>query len=358
MQHNDYKNILVITLRKIGDTIIATAGLNLLRQYYPNAHISVLVKPLTQSIVQNHPCVDEVLLYDYSHKVNLSTINQTINLLKSKHFDLCIILDNKVRSAMLAYLSGIPTRVGFEKIEFRNCYLHLFYNKLFPIDYDVNQVQQAKNHEIFINRFTGGTLKASMVLPLLPDSSKQYIDQLFQDTLTTQNRSNLKIALCLRSGQKKKDWSLSNFQTTVEQLAQSYPTTFYIIGSKADIPFAEEFIHNTKAHILNFCGQTTLPELGYLFSKFDFFLTVDTGSAHICGATKTPMVVVFGATSASKWAPYSKHAVCIESGISCVPCAEKKCNTQKCLHSISPKTVYDACCKVLDNIATNRLPLL
>ena len=59
-----YKNILILNLRKIGDTIMATSSAYLLKKAYPEAKITMLVKPLTKSIVENNPVIDEVLLYD------------------------------------------------------------------------------------------------------------------------------------------------------------------------------------------------------------------------------------------------------------------------------------------------------
>ena len=117
-----YKNILILNLRKIGDTIMATSSAYLLKRAYPKATITMLVKPLTKSIVENNPVIDEVLLYDYSHKAKWNDIKKTVNNIKSKNFDLAVIIDNKPRSALLSYLAKIPKRIGFEKITVRNIY--------------------------------------------------------------------------------------------------------------------------------------------------------------------------------------------------------------------------------------------
>ena len=46
-----YKNILILNLRKIGDTIMATSSAYLLKKAYPEAKITMLVKPLTKSVL-------------------------------------------------------------------------------------------------------------------------------------------------------------------------------------------------------------------------------------------------------------------------------------------------------------------
>ena len=73
---NEYKNILILNLRKIGDTIMATSSAYLLKKAYPKAKITMMVKPMTKSIVENNPAIDEVMLYDYSHKAKWSEIKK------------------------------------------------------------------------------------------------------------------------------------------------------------------------------------------------------------------------------------------------------------------------------------------
>lgn len=149
-----YKNILVICLRKIGDAVIATSVPYLLKQAYPDAKITMLVKPLTTEIVTDNSVIDEVMLYNYAHQAKLREILQIAKEIKKRNFDVSFVTDGKPRSAMLAWLAGVPQRVGFERIIFRNIYLRLYYTDLLKIDYDATRTLQAKNHEIFINRFT------------------------------------------------------------------------------------------------------------------------------------------------------------------------------------------------------------
>lgn len=202
-----YKNILILNLRKIGDTIMATSSAYLLKKAYPKAKITMMVKPMTKSIVENNPAIDEVMLYDYSHKAKWSEIKKVSNQIKSKNFDVAIVIDNKPRSALLSYLAGIPKRIGFEKITLRNIYLTLFYTDIYKVDYDFINTQQVKNHEIFINRITGRFDKAKMVMPNLSNESQLKVSSLLDNL----SKNRLNVALCIRSGIKFKDWSQENF---------------------------------------------------------------------------------------------------------------------------------------------------
>jgi ADP-heptose:LPS heptosyltransferase len=209
------------------------------------------------------------------------------------------------------------------------------------------QVMQAKNHEIFINRFLGGTKRAAMVLPDINSAAKEKINKM----LGAFEKGHKKIAICLRSGAPFKDWSDECFRNTIKMLAKKYEADFYITGSKHDVAFADKFIENIHGvNIKNFCGATSLAELGWLLKKSDLLLSVDTGTAHIAGAANIPVVVIFGATSAKHWKPYSDKAVCLEPKVDCYPCIGKKikCSRPICLESIKAEEAFIACCELLD----------
>ena len=349
-----YKNILILNLRKIGDTIMATSAAYLLKKAYPQAKITMLVKPLTRPIVENNPVIDEVMLYNYEHKVNLSDLKQTVNQLKEKHFDLAVVIDGKARSAVLAYLAGIPKRAGFENITLRNIYLKIFYTDLFNIGYDAFEVQQVKNHENFINRLTGKKDKAQMVMPDVDKSGQAKVKSLLQQL----PQDKLKIALCLRSNCEFKDWPMQYFVETVQKLNEKYSASFFIVGAKNDKKFADSFIYKADLkNVYDFCGQTTLPQLGYLLKQADFMLSVDTGTAHIAASQHTPEVVIFAGTSHKHWAPYGSCVDVVYPNIPCYPCSDKmrrqcrkKADRYDCLNKVYVQDVIDKCSAKLDKL--------
>ncbi len=337
---SSYQNIIIFNLRKIGDTIMATAAASILRQAYPQAKITMLVKPLTRQIVENNPVIDEVLLYNYSHKAKLSELRATASLLKARSFDLAIVIDNKVRSALLAYLASIPVRVGFEKITLRNIYLKALYTKIYPIDYDFKATLQVKNHQIFLNRFTQGNYEPKMLLPQISTEDKKIIGQILPPT------EKKKIALCLRSGVKFKDWPLKRFAAVVKALSERSEVAFYIVGSKSDYQYGEEFKKMVSCPLENLCGKTNLAQLGYFLGQFSLLLSVDTGTAHLAAAANLPVVVVFGGTSHLHWAPYGEKVCALAPQLACYPCSDKerkKCQGYPCLEAVKPQTVFKAC---------------
>ncbi len=326
---------------------MATSSAYLLKKAYPKAKITMLVKPMTKSIVENNPVIDEVMIYNYSHKAKWSEIKKLSNQIKSKNFDVAIIIDNKPRSALLSYLAGIPKRIGFEKITARNIYLKFLYTDIYKIDYDFLSTQQVKNHEIFINRITKKQDKAKMVMPDITNESKELVNNIFKPL----PKERLNIALCIRSGVKFKDWTNENFIKVITALANEYKLNFYVVGSPNDYNYVEEFIKQSNLPIKNFCGKTNLPELGYLLKKSDMLLSVDTGTAHIAAAENIDTVVIFAGTSHKHWAPYGEKVKIIYPQLNCYPCVDKQrkeCKNYACLKNVDIDKVIEFCKEIIE----------
>ena len=62
------KKILVVRTDRVGDVILTTPVLKLLRHKFPRAHITLMVRPYVYDVVKDNPHVDEVLIYDKNEK--------------------------------------------------------------------------------------------------------------------------------------------------------------------------------------------------------------------------------------------------------------------------------------------------
>ena len=62
---SEVKKILVISMQGIGDLLLATPSLALLRRNFPKAHIAILILKRTENIILGNPNVDKVFTYDH-----------------------------------------------------------------------------------------------------------------------------------------------------------------------------------------------------------------------------------------------------------------------------------------------------
>ena len=344
----DYKNILVNMLVNLGDVILTTSALDLIKKNFPDVKITALVKPVVKDALIDNPVVDDVIIFDYKPKV--STFKQTremITEIRRRKFDLSISFDRKLRPALLTFMAGIPKRVGPSKVfDDNKSRVTIFYTDVIKINHDLNQTLQAETYQEIVRKFFQieghGT-------PQFPRTFSIKANELLSHFAP----NKFKIALCVKGTFPLKTWAKEYFVEVVDALSVRYDAEFFIVGAPNDKEYADEVIADMKVDVKNFCGETSLTDLAEIFRKIDLFITVDTGSAHIAATTGVKMVTIFGCTPVNRWRPISPNAISLTSNEPCCPCKvqPEKCPSYpkpNCLYNVKPADVIKAAIELLD----------
>ena len=347
-----YENILVNAMVNLGDVVLTTSAISLIKQHYPEVKITMLVKSVVAEAVKNNPVIDDVIILDYKAKDNaISKVKAVVKDIKQRKFDLSISFDRKLRPALIAYLAGIPKRVGPSKVfDDNNSKVTWLYTDVVNIDYDLNRTLQVETYQTIVRKFFGIEGSAKPVFARITTESKSKVDELFKRL----PNAELKIALCVKGTFPLKTWSKEYFSEVIKNLSKTYNAAFYIIGAPSDRAYADEVIDATLLPIQNFCGETSLVDLAAIFERSDLLITVDTGAAHIAATTGIRMVTIYGCTSPDRWHPINDNAIVFTSRESCCPCSIKAedCPSYpnpKCLYNVTPKMVINACHKLIQN---------
>ena len=100
-----------------------------------------------------------------------------------------------------------------------------------------------------------------------------------------------------------------------------------------------------KTPAIDLAGATTVGLLPALLSKASLLITNDSGPMHIAAAVGTPVVALFGPTSAVRTGPYGFGHRVLATELSCRPCLSRTCQNPvqlECLTRISPEQVFVA----------------
>lgn len=337
-----YKNILVSALFNLGDVVLTTSAVALLKEQYPQAKITIMVRPMAADIVRNHPAIDEVIVYAYKSKqTSFAETWRFAQGLRARKFDIMISIDSKVRSGMLAFLAGIPERIGYydqeRKVSF---FTKQLFTKLISVTHDANLTHQSKTYQAVVRGITGQT---AVYKPQIAPSTDEY-RQKAEALLQALPAGEKNIALCVKGTFALKNWPQEYFAELVDRLAAKYEARFYIIGAPEDKEYAAQVIAKAVTPIANLCGQTNLLELVALLEKTDLFISVDTGAMHIGATTNIPLVAIFGCTAARRWSPLSERVVLLSRNLSCCPCSvrEHECPYEhRCVREIGVDVVEE-----------------
>ena len=303
--------ILINHLKIVGDVLLATTAIKLVRDAYPEAWITLMTVPHVAPFFENHPLVDEILPFAYKSKDgSVSSMLQMVKEVKKRNFDLNISLESRLRPILVAFLAGIPVRIAGDGMD-RYGKKKEWYRFLFTHLYPITTQEEEHQSETFMKVVRPylklpANIKAKPSLPSASAESIVRMKELLQ--VTQEENSRKKVLFCVRGTHPEKNWPIHYFAEVIDAIFQKKNTDCYIIGAPGDEDYAQTVIKECKMPVQNLCGKTKPTDLVALFGLADLLVSVDTGTAHIAATTDIPIVSIFLCTNPIQWSPLSEKA--------------------------------------------------
>ncbi|NQU95891.1 MAG: lipopolysaccharide heptosyltransferase II [Candidatus Omnitrophica bacterium] len=336
--------ILLTRTDRIGDVVLSTPAIKAVRDKYPEAHIAFMVRPYAKDIVDGNPYLDEVIIYDKygKHKSILSTILFALRL-KKKKFDKAFMLHPTNRVHLVAYLAGIPERIGFDRK------MPFLLTKKVP-----HIKQEGKKHELEYTldllASIGIEAKDKELFVPVHENDIEKVEKL----LTEHHVGSDIPLIAVNPGAScpSKRWKPENFSEVCDNLASKYKARILIVSDQASKEFADKVVSGMKYEPVNLAGRTTVGELAALLSKCKLFISNDSGPVHIACAVETPVISIFGrkdpGLSPKRWGPTAEKSATFHKNVGCDPCLAHNCKINfKCLEAITSVEVLSAAEKLL-----------
>ncbi len=298
------KKILVIQTAFIGDVILATPVISELKRIYPESKIDFLLRKGNESLLDNNPFLNEVLIFDKKNQ-KFKKIFDLIRRIRSTNYDAVINLQRFASSGIITAFSGAKIRIGFEK----NPFSVLFSKK---IKHEIgNGLHEIERNLLTIKEFGA----KGKVMPKIFPSERNYEKvKIFK----TENY------YCLAPASI---WFTK--QLPIEkwiELAKKLSTLgkVYLIGGPSDFDLCEQIrVQVDTRSCENLAGKLSFLDSAALFQDAKMNYVNDSGPMHFCSAVNAPVSVFFCSTSPEfGFGPLSDDSKIIESEVkpSCKPC--------------------------------------
>ncbi|GAB4535405.1 MAG: lipopolysaccharide heptosyltransferase II [Thermodesulfovibrionia bacterium] len=347
------ERILIRGVNWIGDSVLTLPAIRAIRKGFPDAHISILVKPWVSDIFKGNPHIDEIILYNIS-KLKL------IKGLRRRQFDMAILLQNAFDAGLIAWLSGIPERIGY-RTDLRGPLL----TKAIPVDSSILKRHQVYYYLNLINSIGIETDDHQPYIHLM-DDEREWARRLLNNSFNIEDGFPLLLTpplIGLNPGAtygSSKRWLTERFAELIRRIVDELNGRVIIFGSPSEVRLVDEIIRELDtdnplpithytSRILNMAGRTTLRELIALISECDVFITNDSGPMHIASALSVPTVAIFGSTNPSTTSPFGEGNRVVYKGLPCSPCLKRECpeGHLRCMKDITVHDVFSALKEVI-----------
>lgn len=310
VEFEKFQRILVIRLSSVGDILLTTPILRLLRTMCPEARIDVLVKTQYRDLLRAHPDVTGLLTFE-----SKQSVRQILGILRRTTYDMVIDLHSTFRSRLFLWGSRSRYKLVYSKNILRRVILvHLGWNTLRSMT-PVPELYAAPLRRLgFTHPLTGlemhlepGSLKAM----------KTYINQHLSKALPL-------LAIAPGATWPTKRWSVNRFAVVAQEMAQEMGAAIVVLGSQEEVPLTRDLCRQFSVPFLNSTGQLSLMHTAALLQHCRLLLCNDSGLMHMATALKVPVVSIFGPTVQEfGFYPFQSHSQVISHPLSCRPCSTK-----------------------------------
>ena len=331
------RRVLVVRLRSIGDTVLATPSLDALRRFLPDVQIDILLESWVAPVLEGFDAVDNVITVERGSTTARARVARR---LRSSRYDVAYNLHGGTTATILMRAAGARHRVGYSSYQYSRLLNHAA-----PPPSEI--WGRAKTHSV------------EQQLALLGWTGVPVSD-LPPTRLVVTEKASASVAERLRAAEvneakplalihpaaafETKQWATRNFARVAEDLA-GRGFNVVAIAAPNEARVINELVANSSAHVTAF-ADLSLPEVTALAARSRLFVGNDSGIAHIAAAVRVPSVVIFGSSNVAHWRPWSlAPAEVVREELPCQPCHGYFCaefDQPECIRRVKVESVTAA----------------
>ncbi len=292
--------ILVIRFSSIGDIVLTTPVVRVLKLQKPDAEIHFLTKASFESLLTHNPYADKVHVLR-----NEEPHNDLIKNLKAERFDLVIDLHHNLRTLKIKSALAVKA-FSFNKLNIE---------KWFMVNLKLNFLPKVH----IVDRYLATLSKLAV------KNDNAGLDFFMGDEVPTIALPPAFIAIAIGANHATKKLPISKWI----EICKLLPLPFILLGGKTEVQEAQEIISKSeRTDSLNLVNQLSLSGSAYVTQKAKLLITHDTGLMHIGAALKIPILSIWGNTipEFGMYPYYGEakipHIIQEVKGLSCRPCSK------------------------------------
>ena len=293
---SDFRNILVIQLWGLGETILTLPAIEALRQKYKKSRIDVLVTDRNKEVYFKNKYIDNVRV------LGLNPVSIILFMLGNfKKYNLVVDMEEYLNvSSIIAFFSG-KRRIGFS---------HGVRSKLYTDKIYYNDKQHAVYAFLDLLKPLG-IKKTVSKLPKLNYSKndKKNFDKLLKKYNIEINDFLVGFGVGAAESAKSRMWPKERFAKVADYLIKKYKAKIILIGNNEERKFINELqnLMENKGSSFNVAGLIDAREMFYLISLCKLFIGNDSGPMHVSAAQGVKTIGLFGCNLPVRFRPFGKN---------------------------------------------------
>lgn len=294
--------ILIVRTSAIGDVVHGLPVLNALREAMPEAFLAWAVEGRAADLLRGHRALDEIVPVRRGWLKSPGEVWRLRRRLRGLRFDVALDLQGLTKSALVAWLSGAPRRIGFDGRDGRELSRWLNNERVLPT------ARHVVDRNLELLRALG--VRPAQVRFDLPESPPDRAA--VERALASLGLTGAFAVINPGAGWPSKLWPPARFAGVARHLAARWALPALVVWAGDEERGWAEQIVAQAAGAARLAPPTSLAELAALARRAAIFVGSDTGPLHLAAAVGTPCVGLYGPMPAERNGPYGPAHVAVQ----------------------------------------------
>jgi heptosyltransferase-1 len=329
-----FKRVLVIRLSAIGDVVFASPLIDAIKRARPDAEVYWLAESTVAPLLQHHAGLSELLIWprdewrELLRRGRLWRLSREVlsfrKRLRAHQFDLVLDVQGLLKSAVLAWMTGARTRVGFRSKEPTGWFL----TERVPKNLEPTISSEYRG----LAQYIGLKIDDFPMTVPLSEGARTFAER--------GHDGRPYVVFCPFTTRPQKHWPETHWRSLADTaLAEGW--RIVVLGAPADRPTAERIFAGQAVE--SKVGACSLEESAALVSQASLVVGVDTGLTHMGWAFSVPVVALFGSTCPYRIVP-GREGDILYADLSCSPCRRRPTcgGAFDCMSALTPGAVINA----------------
>ena len=326
----------------IGDMVMATPFLHILREVFPDACITAMGNRRITDLLLHFPAIDELWTIN-SHKTIFSSLS-LVGKLRKTRFHLGFLLTNSFGTALTLYMGKVRERIGYD-LQLR----HILLSRPFELTKEIVKKSMVEYYVHLLSDFTDLSRHKRKMKLYTTDEERKEAGRILRDN--GWDGKSLLVGINPFAHQWiTKRWLPERFAQLTARLINKHNVQCVFLSDKKDRYLFNDIKSLCSNPIIDLVGKVSLPVVPAILERYCLFISNDSGLLHVAAAMDTPLVAIFGPTDWHRTAPYTTKGIVIRKQLGHEPCMKPKCSRNfECMSRITVDEVFNAATQMLES---------
>jgi heptosyltransferase-2 len=349
--------ILVIALSGIGDALMFTPAIELLKKHSPDLEIDALVMYRgSEEIYSSNPNLNKIIYFDFVNEGPANSLKFIKSLRKKYDASINVYPSNRKEYNLISYLIGAQKRAGVRYIR-KNLINLGFLNNIQVKEDDL--VHNVKTNIKLCEALLNKRFSEEPNLNYQQTKNNLVFAEEFLQSISIKEQDlviGFHLGCSTLKNHIKRRWESEKFAILGRTLIEKHFAKILLFGGPDEKELKENAYNLISSNRVFIVETESLNESSAVMKRCDIFITNDSSQMHIASALQLKVVAIIGPTNPHYIHPWKTEHSIVSLNLDCAPCffysprpliCTRSDVKFKCIKELSVEMVHTAVAELL-----------